>query len=437
MAPVNALERAPDIPSRAFLVMLVTLAFLMNTVGRGVTETFAVFLLPVQDGLAATRPQMTATYSIYALSYAASAPFVGQLVDRLGLRITYGLGLVILGLGYALAGSAETPWQYYLTAGLCGGIGAAALGMIVASAILSRWFTQRMGSIVSLPYAAIGAGMLIVPPLTQLLLDAYGWRSAHRVLGFATLALLPLVMLLPLKRISKGSEEWREARRVAVASPSGGWTVTSAMKTGAFWGLFSAYFWTSVAAYSVLPQSVAYLIEQGFNPLVSASAFGMTGMLSAFGIIIVGWLSDRIGRLPTVTITYLSSIAGTTSLILVALWPSLFLVYGFVLCFGAMQGARGPIIVALISKLYRGGAVGSIFGMLSIAMGLGQAVGSYASGVLQHWTGNYVASFGLGVLGSVMGLAMFWLVPSVRREEITPNPSGETAGDNSIGGDRR
>lgn len=398
--------------------MLVALAFLMNTVGRGVTETFAVFLLPVQNGLGATRPEMTATYAIYALSYAASAPFVGQLVDRLGLRITYGSGLLILGAGYFLAGYVTTPWQYYLTAGLCGGIGAAALGMIVASAILSRWFTRRMGSIVSLPYAAIGAGMLIVPPVTQMLLDSHGWRNAHHVLGLATLALLPIVLLMPLSRISLGSAEWRAARQAAIASPSGGWTVLSAMKTGAFWGLFSAYFWTSVAAYSVLPQSVAYLVERGFDPLVAASAFGMTGMLSAFGIIVVGALSDRIGRLPTVTLTYLLSIAGTTSLIMVALWPSLLLVYGFVLCFGSMQGARGPIIVALISKLYRGGAVGSIFGMLSIAMGVGQAFGSFFSGVLQHWTGSYYASFGLGVLGSAMGLAMFWLVPSVRREEL-------------------
>ncbi len=404
-------------PGTAFLALVVGLAFLMNTVGRGVTETFAVFLLPVQKGLGASRAEMTATYSAYALSYAVSAPFVGQLIDRLGLRVTYCIGLGILGSGYVLAGSVSSPWAYYATAGLCGGIGAAALGMIVASSILSRWFTRRMGSIVSLPYAAIGAGMLLFPPATQLLLDATDWRTAHRVLGFITLAFLPAILLLPLDRITAGSDEWRQARNTAAQSVSG-WTVSTAMRTGAFWGLFSAYFWTSVAAYSVLPQSVAYLIEQGFNPLVAASAFGMTGMLSAFGILGVGWMSDRIGRLPTVTVSYLLSIAGTTSLLLVAIWPSLALVYGFVLFFGSMQGARGPIIVALLAKLYRGGGIGGIFGMLSIAMGLGQALGSFASGLLQDWTQAYFASFSLGILGSSMGLLMFWLVPSLRREEL-------------------
>ena len=162
----------------------------------------------------------------------------------------------------------------------------------------------------------------------------------------------------------------------------------------------------------------------------------------------VGWMSDRFGRLPTVTVTYLLSIVGTTSLLLVAIWPNLVLVYGFVLFFGSMQGAsctvqRRPASMAETSdelarnpltKHYHGGAIGSIFGMLSIAMGLGQAIGSFASGLLQDWTGAYFASFSLGIFGSSMGLLMFWLVRSLRREELAqpaelqPRMGGPAAG---------
>ncbi len=98
-----------------FLAMIVGLTFAMNMVGRGVTESFAVFLLPVQNGLAATRAELTATYAIFAVAYAISAPFVGQLIDRLGVRVTYVLGLTALGVGYWSAGSATAPWHYYLT----------------------------------------------------------------------------------------------------------------------------------------------------------------------------------------------------------------------------------------------------------------------------------------------------------------------------------
>jgi len=317
-----------------------------------------------------------------------------------------------------LAGSTTELWHYLVTVGLLGGLGSASLGMIVASGLLSRWFTTRIGIIMSLPYAAVGAGMLILPPLTQMLLSTYDWRVTHRILGAGVLLALPLVMLLPLGRMTAGSADWRALRARAATAAKGPWTVSTALRTSAFWGLFAAYLFTSVAAYSVLPHSVAYLVEQGFNPLIAAGAFGMTGMLSVVGILAVGWLSDRFGRLPTVTITYFSSILGVILLILVSGWHSLLLVYGFVLFFGLMQGARGPIIVTLVALLFPGGGIGAIYGTLSLALGLGAALGSWISGVLYELTGSYIASFLLAIGGSLAGLATFWLVRSVREETL-------------------
>lgn len=403
-------------PQRAFLVTLVALTFVMNLIARGVPETFAVFLLPVQKGLGVSRSEITLTYSCYMLAYGLSAPFAGQLIDRLGARITYGFGLASLGLGYLIAGSATGLWQYLLGVGLLGGLGAASLGMIVASGLLSRWFTANLGSVMSLPYAALGAGMLILPPLTQLLLAAYDWRTTHHILGAGVLAVLPLTMLLPLGRMTAGSIRWRELRRRTAASTAGPWTVTAAARTSGFWGLFVAYFFTSVAAYAVLPHSVAFLVERGFDPLAAASAFGMTGMLSVAGMLAVGWLSDRIGRRQAATLSYLSTIIGILALMSVSAWPSLLLVYAFVWFFGLMQGARGPIIVAMVAVLFPGGGVGAIYGTLSLAMGTGAALGSWASGLLYELTGGYVASFGLGVAGALVGMASFSAFRSLREE---------------------
>lgn len=404
----------------AFLVALVVLTFVMNMIARGVTETFAVFLLPVQQGLGVSRAQITLTYSVFMLAYGLSAPFAGQLIDRLGARTTYGFGLISLGCGYLLAGSATELWHYLLAAGLLGGIGSASLGMIAASALLSRWFTSRIGTIMAVPYAAIGAGMLILPPLTQLMLASTDWRTTHRLLGAGVLLVLPFVMLAPLERMTAGSSEWQAMRERSARSVTGPWTVSAAVRTGAFWGLFAAYLFTSVAAYSVLPHSVAYLIEQGFDPLIAASAFGLTGMLSVFGILAIGWVSDRFGRLRSASLSYLSTIVGIAALILVSVWPSLALVYTFVWFFGLMQGARGPIIIALVARLFPGGGVGAIYGTLSLAMGLGAGLGSWASGLLYELTGSYIASFVLAIAGALAGLAMFWGFRSLREESIKP-----------------
>ncbi len=416
-----------DAPAPALLATIVILTLVMNTLARGVTETFAVFLLPVQDGLGVTRSQITAAYSIYMLVLGFSAPFAGQLIDRAGARISYGIGLLALGGGYVAAGSVSSIYEYYLCVGLLGGLGGTAIGMVVASSLLSRWFAERIGLVMAVPYCAVGLGMLVLPWITQVLLQSLDWRTVYRILGLGVLGFLPFIMLLPLGRITRGSSAWRRQRSQA-ASAVGGWTLMRSIRSDGFWGLFAAYFVTAVAAYSVLPQSVAYLSEMGFDPLVAAGAFGFTGALSVVGILSIGWLSDAIGRKPAVSFSYLMSIAGTSMLILIAVWPSLILLYGFVLCFGLMQGARGPVILSYVVTLFPGGNVGAIYGTLSLALGLGAGIGSWTSGLLHELTGTYYASFAQGAFASLIGLVLFWSVRSLRRDSTAIERVDRTGG---------
>jgi predicted MFS family arabinose efflux permease len=269
--------------------------------------------------------------------------------------------------------------------------------------------------------------MLLLPPLAQILIDAYGWRTAHRMIGAGTLSFLVLLIVLPLGRVSAGAPAWRARRAAQADAPQSAWTISAALGTGAFWCLFLAYFATAVAAYSVLPHSVAYLVERGIDPLVSASAFGFTGVMSALGIVAIGNAADRFGWLGAVTLSFALTIAGVAALMGVTAWPSLWLVYGFVVGFGLMQGARGPILVSLVGKIFGGGAVGTIFGALSMALGLGAAFGSYASGLLYKATGSYLAAFSLSIAACCVALATFWLAPSLRQERVVARFDGGRA----------
>lgn len=403
-------------PGSDFFIILVAMTFLMNAVGRGVTESFAVFLLPVEADLRASRSEIALTYSIYMIVHGLAAPFAGQLIDRLGARITYATGLTFLAAANFLAGYSTELWHYYLFAGVLSGLGASCLGMVVASALLSRWFTQGLGFMMAMPSAAVGGGMLIFPPVLQMVLEHYSWRETHQMLGICVAALLSFVICLPLGRMTRGSRDWRRLRADHAASGAKSWTVFRAMRTGAFWALCGLYFWTSVAAYAVLPHSVAFLVEKGFDRVWAAGAFGITGALSVLGILGMGWLSDRAGRLTSVTISKFVTLTGIICLTCVNWWPSWILVYGFVLCFGLMQGARGPIIAVMVSILFRGGSVGTIFGALALGLGLGAGFGSWGSGVLHDITGTYIASFTFAAISSFLGLATYWLSASLCRE---------------------
>ena len=267
------------------------------------------------------------------------------------------------------------------------------------------------------PTGIFGAGMLIIPPLCQYLMGFMSWRGAHQVLGIGILALIPVLMLLPMSRFTAGSAEWQRFRHQASAGGAPVWPVAHALRTWGFWALFGVYFFTSMAAYAVLPQSVAFLVERGFDPLLAASAFGLTGALSAIGIIAVGWFSDRFGRLNAVVISKISTLTGILSLLAIVWVPSLALLYMFVFFFGIMQGARGPIITVMVAVLFRGGSIGAIYGTLSMAMGFGASLGSWGSGALHDLTGNYIASFSLAALASLTGLACYVCSPNLRNEQ--------------------
>ena len=403
-------------PSGLFLATLVGLALTMNTLGRGVTETFTVFLLPVEASFGATRAEMTLAYSIYMIVNGLSAPLAGQLIDRFGARVTYGAGLLFLGSGFVLAGTAETVWQYYAFYSVFGGLGAACLGMVAASSLLSRWFTERLGTVVAIPHAATGFGVLLIPPTAQFLLGYYEWQSVHQIIGCTVLALFPIAMALPLARMTRGSDVWQRQQRSIGQTGEKMWTAARAIRTEAFWSLFGLFFLTSAAAYAVIPQCVAFLVSRGYDPLFAAAAFGVSGAFSGIGIIAAGWFSDRIGRLTTVTVSKIMTMTGIASLLALAWEPSLVLLYSFVFFFGIVQGARGPIIAVLVSLLFRGGSVGAIFGTLSLSMGLGAGSGSWLSGALHDWTGDYIASLALGLICSGLGLVIYWISPSLRTE---------------------
>ena len=398
----------------ATALVVVVICFGMNMLARGISETYAVFLLPLEEEFGWRRAALTGIYSTYMLVHGLAAPLAGMLFDRLGPRWLYAGGALCLGAGYTFAAHVDSAWQLHLCIGVLGGIGVAAMGMVPASVLVSRWFRARLGTAMGFTYAGLGMGVIAVVPLTQWLIERDGWRSAYTSLGGFLLILLPLLLLLPWKKFAAGNPEFRRAR--GPRAPSG-WTLGQAVRTSAFWGLFAVFFFTAVAIWGTILQAVAYLVEIGFAPLEAATAFGVVGIMSVLGTVATGWLADRVGRRPAVTVTFMLTIGGIGLLFLLARFPYYWLLVAFVLCFGASQGSRGPVVSTLCAQLFSGGGIGAIYGAVTMGMGTGAACGAWVSGWLRDATGGYEAGFLFAVVMTLLGLSQFWLVPALARGE--------------------
>lgn len=396
---------------QALGVLLICLV--LNLIGRGIADSYVVFLLPLEQDLGWNRSQMTGVFSIYLLVNGLTAPAVGFLFDRLGPRIVYGGGMAALGLAYLAASRVQSMWQFYATIGAMTGFAVAGLGMVPSSSLIARWFRERLSTAISVAFAGLGLGALLIVPGVQYLLQHRGWRETYQIMGIALLCAVPVVLMLPWRKILAGHPGYRQGPRPK-SSVASEWTVRRALRSRNFWALVWVFSLTSVGMYSVTVQTVVYLVEQGFTPLLAATAFGTASMLSVFGIVTTGTLADRFGARPTVTATYVGSITGITCLFAISWLPAQGLLLGYVIAFGLCQGARGPVISSMSTRMFAGPHVASIYGILYACNAFGAGLGALLGGVLHDLTGSYRPGFVFSAMMLVIAGLPFWLVPAIR-----------------------
>jgi MFS family permease len=433
---------APDAARLAVLVLAVVV--LLNFIGRGMADSFTAFVLPLEEHFGWRRSDLTGVFASYMLVNGLFAPFAGLAFDRFGPRLVYCSGLLVLGLGAILASRAESLWHLYLSTGLLVGIGAAATGQTCATALIARWYRARLSTAIALVSAGAGAGMLVMVPLAQSLIETVGWRSSWQSLGWLMLVLVPVCMALPWARLARPAcpvpgqarADIGPLSSTASANPSGtargaasgavhpersgpevpsdpvsetrsqpgasvaptGPGVADALRSPAFWRLVQTFFFTAFATYLVTPQVVAYLIETGLPPLVAASAYGFAGLLSTAGVVAAGWLSDRFGIRRVALVSLALSSTGIFGLMLASWFPGLAAVALFVACFGIAQGARGPIVLTLSNRIFAGPRVAAITGMVYTSLAFGASLGAWLGGLIRDLSDGYRLVFLLSML---------------------------------------
>jgi len=389
------------------------ICLVLNLIGRGTADSYVVFLRPLEQDLGWTRSEMTSVYSIYLLVNGLSSPFVGMLFDRFGPRALYTCGMASLAGAYLLAPKVHTLWQFYATVGAMTGIAAAALGMVPSSSLISRWFRERLSTAISAAFAGLGLGALFIVPGVQYLLLTHGWRDTYQIMGSVLLALVPIVSFAPWKRYARGHPEYLQLKKISSVDGRN-WTVGAAMKTRMFWGLIWVFFFTSVGMYTIMVQTVVYLVEQGFSPIVAATAFGFSSMLSVFGVLGTGAIADRIGPRRIVSLTFVGSITGVSILLAMSWFPREGLLIAFVLVFGICQGARGPIVSSISTRLFAGNHVAGIYGVIFASNAVGAGLGSLMAGLLHDVSGSYRPSFVFSVCALFIAGLPFWRMPELR-----------------------
>ena len=400
---------------RETATLVVILAFVMNLLSRGIGETFAVFLLPIESEMGWSRTTLAGIYAIYMGAHGLAAVVIGWFVDRVGPRVVYTIGLLAYGLAFLLAQFGTEPWHFYLTTGVMAGIAMTAIGMTTATVLITRWYhgprARQLSPAIGIAYSGMGAGVILWIPITNQLIEMLGWRETYRTLGIILCVLAVIVYVLPWSKLQLTPLPLSRFGSVLGGRKDG--HLRAALKTKMFWLLFVIMFITAVAMYLVGPQMVAYLVSVGFDSTVASLAFSINGFLTVFGIAGTGWLARYFGMKRVATISYAMSITAVILLACLTVLPVMALLALAILPLGLSQGARGPIVSVQASQAFSGQGLGAIYGAITMGVGLGGMSGAWLSGVFYDVTGGYILSYSVSVVCALAGVGLFWSMREV------------------------
>lgn len=370
--------------------VLVALCFALGVASRSISDSFSVFVPALQQDFAASRSAVTVIYSFALLMGGIGAPVAGWILDRFGLRTLTVVGMSAAALATASASQAGALWHLYLGLGLVMGFGGSSLSGVLSSSLISRWFPpRRLGVALAVAWSASGVGAIVIFPLAQHMIAQSGWRHAYLVFSGVSAAFIPLLLVLPWRRIERGVANVAPLR--AGSANATGPTVGDAVRDWPFWALTSSFGLTSLGIFALVPQAMVYLLERGLDGPYAARALAVAGFLTPLGMIGFSWLADRGGRRIAALLAYACSIAGVGALALVRGPHDDVFVWLYVLLFGGSMGSRGPMISTLAALRYRGAHFGRIYGLISIGMGLGGFLGAWIGGLLHDFTDGYAA----------------------------------------------
>lgn len=381
--------------------LIIGLSFVALALTFSARATLGLVMPILEQEMGWSRSFTSGSAALALLVMAAIAPFGGRFVDKQGARAIILIGLSALAVGCFLITATTSPLAFFLA---FSGIAAVGFGLVathVVSTAVEQEVTQNKGLATGIATSGSTGGQFVFVPLLALLISVYDWRMAFVALGVCT-----LVIMVCVYKWFPNHAKSSPFSAASAASPSSLWQdVTHILKLPAFQILFWSYFICGYTTSGVIETHfLPYASFCGFGPVPSATAYGLLSAINLVGMILAGWLTDRMNRPLLLGIIYL--IRGVTFIILINVGTSFETLIFFSILFGLVDYSTVPVTASLVATHIGKGVMGLAFGLISAGHQIGAALGAYFGGLLFDFYAQYYwvwwSSVWLAVFAGVM-----------------------------------
>jgi OFA family oxalate/formate antiporter-like MFS transporter len=365
-----------------------------------------VFVVPLSEELDWTRTQVSGATSVGAILGALTAVFIGRLSDRLGARVILTTGGVLIVLATLYLALIQSLLGFYLGFGLAR-LSDQGLVQSVAPPTVAKWFLRYRGRALGILFFATSVGGVVMPLLTQFVIEQWSWRVAWVVLSGAMLLVgaIPCALLvrrqpedlglLPDGRRAVQAEAIGSSAAPDAASPSAAegqptWRLGEAIRSSTLWLLLFAAFMGGVGSTGIGLHLVPYLTQQGLGAIQAVGAVSVGFLAGAVGNMGWGFLTERLSARYLLAVIYLAR-AGSVALLLAVSSP--IEAYAFAVLRGVAEGGAAAVTVVLLAQYYGSRHLGAIYGVNRAVQVLGFALGPIVAGLAYDVNGSYRGAF--------------------------------------------
>lgn len=276
----------------------------------GSIYAWSVFAAPMAKYLGLATGELAIVFVIANGVGPITMIFGGKITEKIGAARVILIGGLMFSIGIALSGFAGSLGALILWYSLVSGLG---LGMTYGCTITNtlKFFPDKRGLVGGILTAVYGFSSVLVPPIANSLITAFGVLSAFRIVGVAFLVIIGGASFLtrqappdyrppnwtpsPVQASAlKANKDWREMLRDPVF-----YTMIALLMCGAFYGLMI------ISQASPIAQNLI-----GVTPATAAMCVSILALFNMAGRIVAGYLSDLFGRVNTLTVMLAISIAG-------------------------------------------------------------------------------------------------------------------------------
>ncbi|GKX32907.1 MAG: MFS transporter [Rhizobiaceae bacterium MnEN-MB40S] len=411
----TAKESTASAPAKAALPWIIIICgCLIALMTFGPRSAMGFFQLPMLADTGWDRTTFGLAMALQNLCWGLGQPFFGAIADKYGTWRVLFLSAVLYAAGLWIMALGTTPTWLHIGGGVLVGLAVAAGSFgIILSAFARNVAPEKRSLVFGFGTAAGSAGMFVFAPISQGLIDSFGWSDSLVYLGIAML-IIP-VLAIPLRgNASSGTQSASEYEQTVREA------LREAFNHHSYVLLTAGFFVCGFQVAFITAHFPAYIGDIGLDAGYAVMAIALIGFFNIIGSLASGIIGQSHSKPMMLVLLYVGRSIAITIFLLTPQTGASVIVFSIVM--GLLWLSTVPPTNGLVAIMFGTRHLGMLGGIVFLSHQIGSFLGVWLGGYLYDRLGSYDPVWWLGVALGLFAAIVHWPIQekAVDRPVVAP-----------------